>query len=831
MKSNTIDFGIDLGTTNSTIASICDIEPVVYKNNEGSESTPSALWMDKKGRIHVGRTAKERIEEDGENGFMEFKREMGADTKFMFQRTGASYTPEELSSFVLKSLRDNVRRRLNREINSVVITVPADFTLPACNATNKAAEMAGFISHPLLQEPIAAAMAYGFQSESDNKFWMVYDFGGGTFDAAVIKIKDGQLEVVHHGGDAQLGGKDIDREIVNKLLVPAVQEEFDLTDFNPNNPVYKRAFAKLKGEAEKAKIRLSMEDSLEIFIDNLYKNEDGEAMEFSYELTKEKFRTLVNPFIVRSINISKKVLIEKKLAPSNIEKIIMVGGTSLIPYLQELLLDTNVGLGRPLEASIDPLTVVAKGAAIFAATQIAPVNEREELKHGTVLLELDYQPVGSETEPTIGGKIVTDDATNYGGYMIEFVNKSVVPNWRSGKINLSPIGGFVTQLWANKGIKNIFNIELYDSTGCRYNTIPESISYTLGIVSVGAPLIHSIGVAMANNETDFLLKKGTLLPAKEKRIHKNVAEVRVGQVDDVIKIPVVQGENERRADHNREVGALVIPASEIKRNLPAGSEIEIELLVDTSSLVTVRAFIPILDEEFEVKVNLLIESKKTDDLAKDFSRAKEKYENFRIKAEKESDTKAVQVLSPISDENMIIEIKELLISAEADSDARIKAQCKILDLNTILDYAEEALEWPTLVAEANEVLEKAANLTGEYGTHDDERKFEALKNEVKIAILEKDPDLLRKRISQMDGYYWILLKEQPGIWVGWLNYVKDNKSELKDMAKGVDIIAIADRAIIDNNFDGLKVAVNNLYELLPVADQEKIGLGGTTYRI
>jgi molecular chaperone DnaK len=831
MKSLTIDFGIDLGTTNSTIAKLNGIDTEVFKNNEGFEFTPSAVWMDKNERLHVGRKAKERLEDDTENAFSEFKLQMGTNTEYKFERNKKCYSPEELSSLVLKSLKDDVRRQLGEDVTSVVITVPAAFELPQCKATNKAAELAGFTYHPLLQEPIAAAMAYGFQSESNNKFWMVYDFGGGTFDAAIVQIKDGQIEVVHHGGDNYLGGKNLDWEIVDKLLVPEVVRVHKLPHFTRDNKLYRGAYAKLKAEAEKAKIRLSLEDTVEIFIDNLYKNDKGEAIEFAYEISKSDFERLAKPSITRSINICKQVLLEKRLGTANIEKMIMVGGTSLIPFLREMLLDPNEGLGIPLESSIYPITVVAKGAAIFAGTQMIPFTSNIEVKNDEFLLELDYEPVGPDTEPPIGGRIVTDRELDFSGYTIEFVNKTVRPEWRSGKIHLSAEGGFVNQLWAEKGKKNEFVIELYNSVGVRLKTIPETICYTLGVVSAEAPLIHSIGIAMANNETDFLLQKGIRLPAKNKSIHRNMNEVRVGQKEDMIVIPIVEGENKRHAEHNRLIGSLTISASNIRRTLPAGSEIEITIYVDTSRLVTAKAYIPILDEEFEVEANLIIEPGKIQDMVSDFEKEKLKYINLLEKAKEEADSKALKILEQIETECILKEIESLLDTAKVDPDSRIKVKNRLLDFKTIIAHAEDALEWPTLVSEADEVIKKTKQFTSEHGTASDKQRLPALEKEIGIAISEMDADLLRRRIDQMNTFYLAILREQPGFWLGCFDYAKENKETMKDKSEATQLIAKGERAIQSNDLEGLKSVVQELYNLLPITQQQTMGFGGTTYKI
>jgi molecular chaperone DnaK len=243
--------------------------------------------------------------------------------------------------------------------------VPAAFELPQCEATKRAAQLAGFAISPLLQEPVAAALAYSFQSESEKVFWLVYDFGGGTFDAAIIQVRDGVIQVVNHGGDNHLGGKLIDWAIVEELLIPAVTREFSLTDFRRGNPKWRAAIGKLKYHAELAKIRVSRDETAEIIIDFLCQDDRGEAVRFEHELKRADVERLMEPFIARSINICQKVLQGKRLGVGNIEKVLLVGGPTLTPYLRQRLADRDEGLGIPLEFRVDPLTVVAQGRGYF----------------------------------------------------------------------------------------------------------------------------------------------------------------------------------------------------------------------------------------------------------------------------------------------------------------------------------------------------------------------------------------------------------------------------------------------------------------------------------
>lgn len=223
-----IDYGIDLGTTNSSICRMEKGEPVVIKTDTLKDTLPSCVSINKKGSIKAGDSAyntmksdKRRASKSGKamdsNTYIEFKRTMGTDTKYHCSNAGRDFTSEELSAEVLKALKSFVTDEVFR---SVVITVPAKFTVGQKTATIEAAKLAGFDHCELLQEPIAASFAYGLSSEQKNGIWMVFDFGGGTFDAALLKVEDGIMQVFDTAGDNYLGGKDLDAAIVENIIIP-----------------------------------------------------------------------------------------------------------------------------------------------------------------------------------------------------------------------------------------------------------------------------------------------------------------------------------------------------------------------------------------------------------------------------------------------------------------------------------------------------------------------------------------------------------------------------------------------------------------------------------
>ena len=263
-----IDYGIDLGTTNSAICRMEKGEPVVIKTDVLKDTMPSCVSFTKRQSVKAGdsafndlksdkRRASKAGKKEASNAYVEFKRTMGTDTKYTSTYMGRDYSSEELSAEVLKTLKSFVT---DENISSVVITVPAKFTVGQKTATLEAAKMAGFTKCELLQEPIAAAMAYGLTTDSKDGIWMVFDFGGGTFDAALLKVEDGIMQVFDTEGDNYLGGKNLDYAIVDNIIIPYLQKNF-VIDETLNNEEKKEVLRDaMKTCAEEAKNQLSFKD-------------------------------------------------------------------------------------------------------------------------------------------------------------------------------------------------------------------------------------------------------------------------------------------------------------------------------------------------------------------------------------------------------------------------------------------------------------------------------------------------------------------------------------------------------------------------------------------
>ncbi len=372
--------GIDLGTTNSCVAVIEGGEPVVITNSEGSRTTPSVVAFTKDGERLVGQLAKNQAVTNPDKTIISIKRHMGSDYKVDID--GKHYTPQEISAMILTKLKNEAESYLGEKVNDAVITVPAYFTDSQRQATKDAGQIAGLKVHRIINEPTAAALAYGVDKENEQKI-VVYDLGGGTFDVSVIEIGDGVQEVLATAGNNHLGGDDFDQRVINYLV-----SEFKRTD-GTDLSNDKFAMQRLKDEAEKAKIALSNSTSVNINIPYITADATG-PKHMNTTLTRAKFNELTSDLVEATMGPLKQAISDSGLSLSEIDKVLLVGGSTRIPAVQEAVKNY---IGKEPFKGINPDECVAIGAAI----QGGVLN-----KEVTGLLLLDVAPLSLGIE-TAGG--------------------------------------------------------------------------------------------------------------------------------------------------------------------------------------------------------------------------------------------------------------------------------------------------------------------------------------------------------------------------------------------------------------------------------------------
>jgi len=822
MNRTTIDFGIDLGTTNSAIAVLRGtITDIIKENLYNNDITASAVHIDKHGFVKTGVLAKNPLEheESADDVYIEFKRKMGTAHEYKFKSAGRTMKPEELSAEVLKSLRGNVQQRLGEEIQASVITIPAAFQQRQCAATKRAAELAGLVQCPLVQEPVAAALAYGFQAELTRGYWLIYDFGGGTFDAAIMKAEDGTITVVNHGGDNCLGGSDIDWAVMEQIVLPELRRDHNLPDFSRGNKKWRAPLSVIKRSVEEAKIQLSRSETAYLE-GRRFKDVDGDEIELDFKLTRDALISVAEPIIMRSIEICRRVLKEKNLSSAAIERVILVGGPTLAPYFREML---ETGLGIPLDFSVDPLTVVARGAAVFAGTQRLEGTSVPKAAAGQYDIDLKYKPVGADEDPTIWGTVKAQQESSVEGFTIEFVNQQT--HWRSGKIPLKENGHFKLNLLAEKRTQNIFTIELLDPTGRRLVTVPDSIAYTIGMAISEQPFCNSVGVALANNEVEVYFGKGEPYPAT-KTIHDfhTTQALRKGETGDLLKIPVVEGENPT-ADRNRLLGHLPIHGTKVRRDVPAGSEVEVTLYAKEPGVILVKAYIPILDEEFEITLNYNDREVNQADLRRRYEAELKRLEALREQSNNAEDRRAFELLDSVEDGNTIETLENLLDAAEGDGIAAEQAETRLLEIIVKMDEAEDNLKWPALVAEASKALDELDTLIKEHGNEDQQERADKLREQAEELIRQKRDEPLRRSMKHVLDLHREVLFEQPGFWVGFFKHLIEQRDKMNDQITADRLFNQGQIFIECGNVQGLRSVVGQLLGLIPQEEAEAIKRG------
>src|ERR1700688_388863 len=512
--TKTVEFGIDLGTTNSCIARWEGGSVKVFQNNDQMNVTPSAVHILKSGRIIVGRRGSAGILTDPDNVAIEFKRWMGQKDRKRFPAAQRDLSAEELSAEILKSLTEDVRRQTGTNVTAAVITVPAAFGALQCEATARAAQLAGLEEAPLLQEPIAAAIGYGARPDVSNQRWMVFDLGGGTLDIAVVSTREGRLNVLEHRGDNLLGGKDVDRLIVEHLLLPNLEEDYELRASGPN-AARSALLPRLRIKAEEAKIDLSTEKQVIVSLFDLGKDDSGKPIDMEVPLTRSQLEALMEPLLEKCFVLAQEALSGARVAGGELDRILLVGGPTQTPILRAML---SSRFGAPVDFSTDPMTVVGRGAAIYASTlervkrQPAPQITGSD-DGARVILKLAYEPVSAELQSMVAGRIMSPTLD------VEIKIEAEGGLWTSGWIT-PDAGVFETPVSLKEGGITTFWIYARDRQGRLLDTDTTEFKVRHGLVPSAPPLPHTLSVEILNpggkSELDSVFLKGTPLPAEKK---------------------------------------------------------------------------------------------------------------------------------------------------------------------------------------------------------------------------------------------------------------------------------------------------------------------------
>jgi molecular chaperone DnaK len=823
-----INFGIDLGTTNSAIARFDKGKVEIFKNPVGhKESLPSVVAF-KNGRIIVGDKARELLLKDPGNVVGGFKRKMGTTETYEIESLKTAKSPVDLSALVLKELKNFVHTR--EKVGAAVVTIPASFDTIQSNATKKAGELAGFEQVILLQEPIAASLAYANKEDDDEIFkegqWLVYDLGGGTFDVALVQIREGEMKVLDHEGDNFLGGNDFDKMIVEQLIVPFLQREGKfprlLSEMKSARGKYNKLYHRLILLAEDAKMQLTHQDDAEIEFEIL--DEAGDEVDVVFTVYRNQFESLIEKQIDRTIAMSQAILDRNSIAAKELSYALMVGGSTYIPYVR-----SRVGekLGIPINTNIDPTTAVAVGAAFYAGTQRRKRDESEDSSDKVMDLRVKtaFQKASQEEEEYFTAKFEGPWQT------LTYRIRRQDGGYDSGQKPLqAQISEYLPLL---KDSFNFFELKIYDVLGNEVTTDIGEIGITHGRYSVaGQPLPNDICLEvddfeMGSTALELVFPKNAILPLR-KTLTKHVTRTIARGSEDRLTIHVLEGPVSALPAANQPIGFISISGDALKRDLLKGSDIEIELEISESRDLKITAYLMMTDQEFEnvftpserhVSVHRLREELEllVHNLGKEVEAAQEveNYEGARELLNIEQNLleliDQVKAMShdDVTDDKFQIEDQKRKIAIQIDGLTKEKYIAKIkmeyFDSKREIEYTLQHYQ-PT-DAEIDEFQKLMTQ----------EKEFLATNSRLRIKEIIDFFSDLGWRIRTRDPQYLRMI----------FAYLASRSSEFKDEEKGEMLIDQGYEAIEDEDWDRLKLHINQLSGLLPSGLKKDIFKGGT----
>lgn len=827
---NTINFGIDLGTTNSAIAKFVKGEVFVFNNplDYGRATLPSVVSY-RKDKIIVGSKAKEYQEKDPKSVVGVFKRKMGTTESFKIKSLNESKTPIELSAQVLKELKTFVNT--GDVLDAVVITVPASFDLIQSNATKEAGYQAGFKQVVLLQEPIAASLAYANMKKTNDLTdgqWLVYDLGGGTFDVALVKIADGEMKIIDHEGNNFLGGADFDQLIVEKLIIPKLNAEYTFEnledDLKSASGKYNAKYYVLLRRAEEAKIRLSAVSSAEIVVDG-FEDEKGNDVDLEISITRTEFNEIVKSSIDETIDMIKKILTRNSLTAIDLQFTLMVGGSTYIPYVRQRVEEI---LQVPVNCEIDPTTAIAIGAAYYAATKQKEVSKTDRAKKKTeISIKTAYNKTSKEKEELFSARI----KGNTDGLFYKITRQD--GGFDSGLKKLAE--RISEDLPLVENAYNFFTLTVYDSQNNSIETDVETIGINSGFGISGQPLPEDICLEVDDydnpGETRLALvfQRNTVLPTKKTLIFPLNKTVLKGSVDEVIRVNVLQGSCESLPESNKTLGYFEITGKMLTRDVSKGSDIEITISLSESQDLIVSAYLNMSDQDFKDTFNPKERHTQIELLKEQVENLNEKLELEISQATEREEYEIATELHKLRKEMVEIgnEIKTLTLDDVTDKKYQLEdKKCKLAQE---IDSATKDKRILKVKGEYFESKEECENLIDEAGNDYERKLFNDIISQEKAFFSTNSPIKIQEKTDELQNISGQIRWRSPKFLLGIFSWLLQEQPKMNDPIQAKSLIDAGHFAANNKNWERLREVNFGLLDLLPKGAKEqatnKIGFG------
>jgi molecular chaperone DnaK len=827
--SQTINFGIDLGTTNSLIAKYQSGKVEIFKSPVSLKETLPSVVAFRKERIIVGDKAREMVEKDPTNVFSLFKRKMGTAEFFDVKSIGEPRTPIQLSALVLKELKNFVHTGEN--VESVVITIPASFDTIQSNATKKAGYEAGFKEVVLLQEPIAASLAFANKQDIDTPLdgqWLVYDLGGGTFDVALVRFDEGEMRVTDHEGDNFLGGLDFDNLMIEEIVVPHLKSKGNFGDIlhemRSSEGRYNKLYYELRIKAEDAKIQLSNSPTTEVEFNIV--DIEGVEHEIFQIVFREDFERIISSKIVYTVDMIESVLEKNNLKNTDIQQIVFIGGSTYIPLVKRLITER---LNIKVNQSVDPTNAVAVGAAFYAGSKTkqttietpsvsdafsadAKVNLRMAFQKTTQDREEYFTAIVTGIQEGMSYRITRQD----GGF-------------DSGTKPLTERITEMLPLVTNQ--LNIFFIKIFDAQGNVVSSNVPSIEIVQGKFSLyGQPLPNDICIEIDdfdNNTTklEVIFEKNSILPLK-KTLVKSVSKTIPKGSEDSLMINVLEGSKFASPAACLPLGIIEFKGKDLTMNLVKGSDVEIVIEISESRDLKISTVLLMTDQEVSDifspstrTVNIEKLKIETLELIRFGRRELISLENIEEYVLAAKVSKAINELEDIYNQLKTLSEKDVR-DTRYQLEERKRKLAQVLD-TALGDKQAEAVkqEYFSQKNYTQRLIEDSVNPALK-------DRFDRIIRNERDFLATNNSALIRSKIREMQDLSWKIEQNDP-VYLSHLFHYFASLDDYLDEKKAKFFREIGDKALDRKNYDELKSAIYGLYGLLPEEKKTEERIKGT----
>ncbi len=812
----TVNFGIDLGTTNSAIAKYMEGDIEIFKNPIGQKQTLSSAVAFRGERVLVGDKARNLLEKDPMNVFTCFKRRMGTTDAFFIESLQQKVTPIELSTYVLQELKNFVHT--GEKVQEVVITIPSSFDTIQSNATKSAGLKAGFQKVYLLQEPIAASLAFANKNNIDvtsEKKWLVYDYGGGTFDVALLQINEREMNVLDNEGDNFLGGMDFDQLIIEKLVVPqleaALKEDKLWEQFKQKGNTYQRTYYELLFRAEEAKKELSRFEATEIEVDIPEKD-----FYTSVTITRDDFNSLITPSVERTIELAKTMLTRNNFVASDIEKIVMVGGSTLIPFVRA---EVEKQLAIAIDTSVEPTVAVGVGAAYYAGTKMSQVQEvatenNEPLAEGEEAYEVFYPRNSKDMEELISVKLPQNN---------EISTYRIIRSdggFDTGLVSVSDgISCFVDLI---SGEKNSFQLKIYDAQ--------QQVVYEHGPMVIVQGKYNVTGQLLPNDvcleiddvengitRLEAIFNKNAVLPLK-RTIYKTASKNILVGSDEKLQINIVEGDDGGLPSSGLSIGYIEITGNSLEKDLIKGTDIEIELSISESRDLDITIFLNSCDQEFTNSFRSTERSISMSKIEQEINKALHQVE-IELKKSHEN----YELLSKFQKiREGLIELQITLATCdEKDStDTKFKIDN---EKQLLIKSFDQLTRHKDLDENISEYQLKVAEIRGSLAGNENEfftQKLEQITANQRDFLNSGNKYLIKSKIKELEALDNRIFNEDSKNFVGPFIHYKGLIDRYTNSKQAASLISEGDNALQNRQYEVVKHVVYQLHALLPDADKQ-----------